>query len=207
MPIQNTVVYGWTAEQPYSYGYLTQPVIRVAGELKAHRILDIGCGNGTLAASLMKAGFNVTGCDADAGGIEHARRTYPEIMFHRIGVYDDPEIIGFNSYDLVISTEVIEHLFLPRMLLRFAHTLLRPGGHIILTTPYHGYLKNLILSLLNNWDTHHTSLWDGGHIKFWSRVTLKKLLEEESFKVLRFIGVGRVPFLWKSMIMVAQKYM
>ena len=73
------------------------------------------------------------------------------------------------------------------------------------STPYHGYLKNLMLSLFDHWDFHHTVLWEGGHIKFWSRKTLGRLLEQNGFKVLSFQGVGRMPFIWKSMIIVAQK--
>ncbi len=49
-------------------------------------------------------------------------------------------------------------------------------------------------------DKHLTVLWDGGHMKFWSKKTLRKLLEEQGFQVMRFVGCGRFPYLWKSMI-------
>jgi 2-polyprenyl-3-methyl-5-hydroxy-6-metoxy-1,4-benzoquinol methylase len=100
---------------------------------------------------------------------------------------------------------VIEHLVRPRNVPRFAKQLLRPGGHLIISTPYHGYLKNLLLALANKWDAHLNPFWDGGHIKFWSRKTLSPLLNEAGFRVVRFIGAGRIPFLWKSMIIIAQK--
>jgi hypothetical protein len=44
-----------------------------------------------------------------------------------------------------------------------------------------------------------------GHIKFWSRKTISQLLNENGFRVVRFIGAGRLPLVWKSMIVVAQK--
>src|SRR5262249_37524354 len=78
-------------------------------------------------------------------------------------------------------------------------------GHLIISTPYHGYLKNLFLALTNSWDAHLSPFWDGGHIKFWSYKTLSRLLNESGFRIVRFIGAGRLPFLWKSMIVVAQK--
>jgi hypothetical protein len=62
-------------------------------------------------------------------------------------------------------------------------------------------LKNLALSLTNKWDTHADPLWDGGHIKLWSRATLKSLLEETGFKNVQFKGAGRLPYLWMTMIM------
>jgi 2-polyprenyl-6-hydroxyphenyl methylase/3-demethylubiquinone-9 3-methyltransferase len=66
-------------------------------------------------------------------------------------------------------------------------------------------LKNLALSIANKWDFHHTPLWHGGHIKFWSRKTLSQLLTEGGFEVVGFHGVGRLPLLWKSMVIVARK--
>jgi hypothetical protein len=54
-------------------------------------------------------------------------------------------------------------------------------------------------------DNHYSALWDGGHIKFWSRSTLTTLLQEHGFRVIRFEGAGRVPLLWKSMIVTAQR--
>ena len=87
----------------------------------------------------------------------------------------------------------------------YAKAVLREGGFLVVTTPYHGYLKNLALSITNKWDFHHTPLLHGGHIKFWSRPTLTKLLCEKGFNVIGFYGRGKLPFLWKSFILVAQR--
>jgi 2-polyprenyl-6-hydroxyphenyl methylase/3-demethylubiquinone-9 3-methyltransferase len=113
--------------------------------------------------------------------------------------------VGGGGFDAAVSTEVIEHLYAPHLLPRFAHALVRPGGHLVLTTPYHGYWKNLALSLFDKWDHHHTALWHGGHIKFFSRRTLTRLLTENGWQVRRFRGIGRLPGLWKSMLLVAQR--
>jgi 2-polyprenyl-3-methyl-5-hydroxy-6-metoxy-1,4-benzoquinol methylase len=121
-----------------------------------------------------------------------------------MGIYDNPNKIEENNFDVIISTEVIEHLFYPKGLLRFAKAKLKPGGYMLLSTPYHGYLKNLILSIFGKWDSHHTVFWDGGHIKFWSRKTLSRLLEEEGFEVEKFVGCGRIPYIWKSMLLVSK---
>ena len=69
-----------------------------------------------------------------------------------------------------------------------------------MSTPYHGYLKNLALAITGKMDAHFGPLWDGGHIKFWSRKTLSRLLEEKGFEVTDFAGCGRVPYLWMSML-------
>lgn len=138
------------------------------------------------------------------GGVEMALRGNSGAEFRLVSVYESPNALGEIGFDAVISTEVIDHLFLPAALPRFARAVLKPGGHLIVTTPYHGYLKNLLICLIGKWDSHHTPLWDGGHIKFWSRRTLTALLEESGFVVVRFMGAGRLPWLWKSMVLAAR---
>ena len=79
------------------------------------------------------------------------------------------------------------------------------GGGVIVSTPYHGYLKNLAMAVTGKMDAHFTALWDHGHIKFWSVRTLTILLEEAGFRDLRFLRVGRIPPLAKSMIAIARR--
>ena len=116
-----------------------------------------------------------------------------------------PDPFQAESFDVVVSTEVVEHLYRPRQLVQNAFRLLKPSGHFIVSTPYHGWLKNVVLALSGKMDNHFTALWDGGHIKFWSRETLSALLTEKGFTDLRFVGAGRVPYIWKSMILIARK--
>lgn len=101
---------------------------------------------------------------------------------------------------MVISVEVIEHLFYPKELPRLAKQCLKSGGRLIVTTPYNGYLKYLAMALLGAMDRHHTVLWDGGHIKFFSVNTLSQLLTAEGYTELRFKFAGRAPYLWKAML-------
>lgn len=82
---------------------------------------------------------------------------------------------------------------------------LRPGGLLILTTVYHGYLKNLLLALTGKMDQHFTALWDCGHVKFWSGKTIRVILEEQDFTDIKFHNAGSLPFLWKSMVVSCMK--
>jgi 2-polyprenyl-3-methyl-5-hydroxy-6-metoxy-1,4-benzoquinol methylase len=150
---------------------------------------------------LRALGYRVTGVDQSPDGVTLARKAYPDIRFEVASIYEDiGQRLGETDFDLVVSSEVIEHLYFPRKLLQNARLVLRPGGTIIVTTPYHGYLKNLALSLFNKWDDHHTVHWDGGHIKFFSERTLTAFLEEAGFTEIRFSNAGRASWLWKSMV-------
>jgi 2-polyprenyl-3-methyl-5-hydroxy-6-metoxy-1,4-benzoquinol methylase len=200
--------YGWTtAEGPPSLGYIWPRIVEVLRPLGVTRVLDLGAGNGALCGKLKSAGYQVTGVEFDKKGIEIARAAYPAIRFYNFGIQDDPAklLADEAQFDAVVSTEVIEHLFAPHLLPIYARAALKPKGYLVITTPYHGYLKNLVLTTLNKWDAHHMPLWHGGHIKFWSRRTLAMLLAENGFRVIGFSGVGRVPYLWKSMVLLAQK--
>jgi 2-polyprenyl-3-methyl-5-hydroxy-6-metoxy-1,4-benzoquinol methylase len=199
--------YQHSAEIPCTGTFLYTPIKRILSRLKIESTLDIGCGNGQLCKLLndnKMGGGKIIGIDPSESGIANARIILPQSKFYCMGIYDSPNKIEENNFDIVISTEVIEHLFYPRELLRFAKAKLNPGGYLLLSTPYHGYLKNLILSIYDKWDSHHTVFWDGGHIKFWSRKTLSRLLEEEGFEVEKFVGCGRIPYVWKSMLLVSK---
>jgi 2-polyprenyl-3-methyl-5-hydroxy-6-metoxy-1,4-benzoquinol methylase len=207
--MSNTVKdYGWDSPTiPESIGYIAPHVLRVLADLKVRRVCDLGAGNGALVGALANAGFSAVGVEYDKQGVEIARRNYPGSRFYNLGVQDDPTPIidaEGEGFDAVVSTEVVEHLFSPHLLPRFSRSVLRSGGYLVISTPYHGYVKNLALSVFDKWDKHHTALWHGGHIKFWSRRTLTQLLQENGFQVIGFRGAGRLPWLWKSMILVAK---
>lgn len=193
--------YGWTDATPHTVGYLNHAVIDIVRRAAPRTVLDAGCGNGVLASMLAACGYEVTGIDGDAEGIAVARKKFPGLRFE-VGRFEN---MPAETYDCVVSTEVIEHLYAPHELVRHCFEALRPGGTLVISTPYHGYLKNLAFGIVGAWDRHFTVHWYGGHIKFWSRNTLTQLLEKQGFQVTRFVGVGRLPWLWKSMILVAAR--
>lgn len=199
--------YGWHApEAPHAHAYLQPAILKILKGLKVTRILDLGSGNGALCRYLAAAGFDVVGAEVDGRGVEISKSSSSHIPFYELGVQHDPSLLLKTEikFDAVVSTEVVEHLFSPHLLPQFARQVLREGGYLVVSTPYHGYLKNLAISLLGKWDFHHSPLWHGGHIKFWSRPSLTRLLEENGFDVIDFAGIGRLPYLWKSMIIVAK---
>ena len=168
------------------------------------RIFEIGCGNGATANTLTQAGYTVTGIDPSTEGIAIANRAYRHIKLEQGSAYDDLRQ-RYGQFQVVISLEVVEHVYYPRSFAKTVNDLLLPGGIAIISTPYHSYWKNLALAISGKMDSHFTALWDHGHIKFWSRQTMRTLLDEAGLDVLRFHRVGRIPLLAKSFITVARK--
>ncbi len=141
---------------------------------------------------LAERGFDVVGVDPSSTGIEWARAVHPGLEFHQASAYDSlAERLGVFS--IVVSVEVVEHIYDPPRFARTAFAALCPGGMLILSTPYHGWLKNIAIALLGKFDQHVDPLREHGHIKFWSRATLTRLLEDVGFEVLQYRYAGRTP--------------
>lgn len=194
--------YGYrTPEEMCTHDYLWSVVEGLLREqAPAPRpVLDLGCGNGATAGALQRLGYAVLGVDASESGISVAEQAHPDCRFEVASVYDDLAA-EFGQFPLVVSLEVIEHLYSPK---RFGETLwdlLEPGGVGVISTPFHGYWKNLALAFTNGFDAHFSPQWEGGHIKFWSERTLGAFLARQGFVDLKFTRAGRIRPLAKSMV-------
>jgi len=195
-----------SASASHTQDYLLPPIVKILRERvgAGTRIFELGCGNGSVAAALARSGYEISGVDPSVQGIAIAADSYPNIRLEQGSAYEDLKK-RFGTFPVVISLEVIEHLYAPRLFARTVFQLLDPGGLAVISTPYHGYIKNLALALTGRLDAHFTALWDNGHIKFWSIRTLSELLSEAGFADERFARVGRIAPLAKSMIVTARK--
>ena len=197
--------YGYShTHSTWDHSIVLPPIIRAAQSTPSKgSILDIGCGGGAMLAEIQKLGpWRLCGVESSETAVSLARSQGFDVRLADATTELDT-LFEQNSFDLIISVEVIEHVYDPRGLLRQAHTLLRPRGRLLLTTPYHGYLKNLLIAALGKSDAHYNPLWDCGHIKFWSRKTLSTALEETGYQDIQFYGAGRWGYLWKSMVLTA----
>ncbi|MBK0379395.1 class I SAM-dependent methyltransferase [Mucilaginibacter segetis] len=195
------------SENPsHLWHYIQESLLSLINKEDNRCILDLGCGNGYLVNNLIAYGYNAYGIDASQTGIAIAKQKNPDRFF--IQDLDDSKLpveIRDLKFDTIISTEVIEHLYNPFAFIDFCKSILdETNGELIISTPYHGYFKNLILSVFNKWDKHTNPVAVGGHIKFWSKNTLSKLLTDAGFTIVDFKGCGRFPYLWKSMIIKAK---
>jgi len=188
-----------------SHGYLASPTIELLRRFGAASVLDLGCGNGAFTSEMVRSGFSVQGCDASSSGLELARASFPEIPFFFHDLSNPLPESHRGQYDAVVCLEVIEHLLLPRTLMANATQALRPGGIFILSTPFHGYWKNLALAITNKFDDHWHPLKDFGHVKFFSKRTLIQLINESGFEVQAWLTTGRTRLLPCSMIVAARK--
>ncbi len=102
-------------------------------------VLDVGCNGGTVSVGLLKYGCHVIGIDIVPKLVENAKRRG---VFAQVGVAEDLSRFSDNQFDVVICTEVLEHLFDPITAIKEAYRVLKPYGLYIVTVP-HPASKNI----------------------------------------------------------------
>lgn len=114
----------------------TMSIIKTAFvSLAGKEILDIGCGNGTLARSLTDQGAHVTGVDPNGEALEAARRAVPSSKFHQAGAEAMP--LADHSFDGAVFLNSLHHVPMPAMprALREAARVINPAGSIVVVEP------------------------------------------------------------------------
>lgn len=207
MPAALGAVYTYgNAEPSHTRSYLW-PVLRRIIETHRfpdRRAFDVGCGNGASAEFLAGLGFVVTGVDPSATGIEIAQKYRPSSRFYLRSTSDDLAK-EFGAFPLVVSLEVVSFVLDPALFAKRVHELLEPGGVALVSAPYHGYLKNLLLSLTGRWDRHLDPFWCGTLLRFFSLNTYRRLWVEAGFDQVEIIRVGRLPPFAKAMVAILHK--
>lgn len=91
----------------------------------APRLFDLGCGNGSVAASITKEGWEVIEVDPSSEGISAAAKMYPDLHLKEGSAYDDLVSL-YGHFPVVTSLEVVEHVYAPREYARTLQGLLKP---------------------------------------------------------------------------------
>lgn len=141
------------------------------------KILDLGCGDGRLTAILGEYG-DAHGIELSTKAVETANKLYPQAKFFQGNALDFN--IKQNTYDVVVSQEVLEHLEDQEAYLKVCFNALKSGSFLILTTP-----NKSVLDHMTNGDQ-----WSNQPIE--NVVTpkqLKKLLKKSNFTILDFDSI------------------
>jgi ubiquinone/menaquinone biosynthesis C-methylase UbiE len=152
------------------------------------RVLDVGCGDGRFCAELAQAGARPLGIDVAGRAIRRARERHPELDFEVVEPHG-PWPLDDASFDAVWASEVIGHVADTARWLSEVRRVLKPRGRLLVTTPDHGLLRRAIA--LVRFESHFPPL--GQHLRFYTRRSLRALLEEFGFGDVRMSAGGRWP--------------
>jgi 2-polyprenyl-3-methyl-5-hydroxy-6-metoxy-1,4-benzoquinol methylase len=169
---------------------------RIAMPNKHDRVLDAGCGSGTITYFLSQHAGESVGIDSNPSAIAYASEAYktPNLQF-RLGQFDD--LIGGKPFDKIYSIEVIEHLYADQVasVLALFYKLANPGAQLFITTPNYRSAWPLIEWLLDRFGLVAT-LDEAQHVTHFTKRRLVAVCEHAGWNV-RHIGTfnGVAPFL------------
>jgi 2-polyprenyl-3-methyl-5-hydroxy-6-metoxy-1,4-benzoquinol methylase len=105
------------------------------------RLLDVGCGVGTISLELQRRGFRVSGIDFSSVGVKKARAKGIEALLCDVDASGIP--FEDHSFDVIWAGDVLEHLFDPISMLEEVSRILKPGGKALISTPndMHSYSR------------------------------------------------------------------
>jgi 2-polyprenyl-3-methyl-5-hydroxy-6-metoxy-1,4-benzoquinol methylase len=147
----------------------------------SQRVLDLGCGDGAFAAALLDAGCAVTMADVAEAALRRARAQAPEAEAVKLGE-GEPLPFAEDAFDVVWAGEVLEHVADVVGLLAEVRRVLRWGGRLLVTTPWHG---RVVIAT----DAHFDPRTD--HLRFFSARTLRAVLADAGFAEIEIRRAGR----------------
>ncbi len=147
-------------------------------------VLDIGCGEGFLAAELSKSGNRVTGVDI----LPQASESTVLEAYYRAdleeGLDSVVERLNGKKFSAILLLDVLEHLRFPERILEPCHRLLRPGGRIIVSVPNIANITICLMLLSGRFDYTERGILDKTHLRFFTRRTARGLLKGAGYRVI-----------------------
>ena len=144
----------WDPKGEFSPLHLLNPVrarfVAERAPLAGARVLDVGCGGGLLCEALARAGAKVTGIDLAPGMIEVARLHATEQALdidYRVASAESLAESAAGAFDIVTSMEMLEHVPAPEPMIATLARLVRPDGHVFLST-LNRNLKSFLLGIV-----------------------------------------------------------
>lgn len=178
-----------TKDELDDFSYKLPTISKIIPRINNLKILDYGCGTGKTFQELIKInpGAKYYGVDISDYAIKKISKKFPAYKF--FVVKEEEKVpLKSGSIDLITCFDVIEHVYNTEWLLLEFFRLLKPKGKLILSTPYHGFIKNLIISTIafdNVFDPF------GPHIRFFTERSLKSGLEKYGFRIIKKGYYGR----------------
>jgi len=181
---------------PQPWAWARRGALLLAEAKPGERVLDLGCGAGRFVAALRDAGADPVGVEIAEAALERARVVAPGADLRLLE--DDGSIpLDHGSVDLVWCSEVLEHVADGIHLLQEARRVLRPGGRILVTVPFHGRAKGAAIALAR-FDAHFDP--QGQHLRFFTRASLASLLLAAGFVSPSVRAVGGVPLFRETLV-------
>ena len=158
-------------------------------------LLEVGCGSGAFSANLKKIRTSA-GIPVEVWGVEMNEESagLASAVLDRVLHGDIATVLPdlpTAHFDCLVLNDVIEHVPDPGGLLRSLRPLLKPGGHLVTSMPNVRYFFNVVdLAVHGRWDYTDEGILDRTHLRFFTRSSMTRLLEECGFDDVTSVGIN-----------------
>ncbi len=161
----------------------------------AKRVLEIGCGPGSVTKLLTQHGqCRVTGLDLDSAAIEKVASYCENVMQADLNSPQWPQVLdGVAPFDVVVAADVLEHLYDPWATLAQMTRFIHSNGYLVISLPHVGHAG--IVSCLINGDFEYREwgLLDRTHIRFFGLKNIEDLFARVALKIVDVRYVVKTP--------------
>lgn len=168
-------------------------VVRLVGSSK--RVLELGCGPGSITKQLVEHGHcQVKALEQDPDAISKAAPYCEAIVQADLNSADWPQLLdGVERFDVVVAADVLEHLYDPwTALKRMAH-FVSATGYLVISLPHVGHAAVVSCLLNGDFEYRDWGLLDRTHIRFFCLKNIEKLFAQADLKIVEVKYVVKPP--------------
>jgi methionine biosynthesis protein MetW len=154
------------------------------------KVLDVGCGAGRLGHVLRhEKGCTVYGVDISAAAVGEARTVLHAA--EKMDVEHDPFPFAANRFEVVIFSDVLEHLVDPEEAVKKFLPYLGRRGVVVASVPNVANISIRLRLLLGQWNYQTSGILDYGHLRFFTLTTMQQLWRRCGLRVIRQVAAPR----------------
>jgi SAM-dependent methyltransferase len=153
---------------------------------KGLRVLDVGCGSGVHGAELKRIHHHsVVGVDLSTASIEKAGRRLDAAYVADVTKPREYPFAAGERFDVLLFSDILEHLTNPPEVLTRHLFLLKPGGHTVISLPNIAIWNVRFQLLFGNFRYEETGTLDKTHLRFFTWRTMREMFETVGFELIK----------------------
>jgi len=166
-------------------------ILRLVGKNK--RVLELGCGSGDMSQGLCEQGCTVVGIEINPDAAAAAARICERVVIGDLDYIDLEQELGTDKFEVVLAADVLEHLKDPLSILQAVKPFLLPHGYVVISIPNVAHISVRLALLGGKFPYGKKGLLDQTHLRFVTRESLEKLMEDADLAIGRFERITNVP--------------
>ena len=158
------------------------------------RVLELGPGPGAVTKLLKENDCAITALELDSQAIQVVSEYCEKVFACDLNNPEWPDLLlGTDKFDVIVATDVLEHLYDPWETLKKLHGLMSTEGYLVISVPHIGHNAVVACLLRGDFEYQPRNLLDKTHIRFFAIKNVQKLFNDADFKIIEASFVIKTP--------------